>query len=230
VGSDLIGTDEDQPSAGGIVLEEGVEPPLVAAAATTGRRLHSARRRARSRGRGGRIIEWLVVLAFAALAAVGLRSYVVQVFFVPSGSMIPTLQVGDRIVVDKFLFSASSIHDGDIVVFARPPGDTAGVCDDPTASDLVKRVVATPGQTIRSVGNAIYVDGVRQPESYLPAGTELGRAVPLQTVPAGQYFMMGDNRYESCDSRYWGTVKGSTIVGKVVAVIWRDGHPALHWF
>jgi signal peptidase I len=176
------------------------------------------------------LLEWGVVLVLAALVAAGLRGFVVQAYFVPSGSMEPTLQIGDRILVDKFLFSAGSLHDGDIVVFARPPGDTAGVCDDPTASDLVKRVVATPGQTVKSVGNTIYVDNKPQPEPYLPSGTVLGRAVPQQTVPAGHYFVMGDNRAESCDSRYWGDVKGSTIVGRVVAIIWRNGRPDLHTF
>jgi signal peptidase I len=203
----------------------GAPPPPPPPGGVGGGRGHG-----RSRRRVSRVTEWLAVLVVAGLAAVGLRTYVVQVFYVPSGSMIPTLQVGDRIVVDKFLFSPSSLHDGDIVVFARPPGDTAGVCDDPTATDLVKRVVATPGQTIRSIGNAIYVDGKKQSESYLPPGTTLGRAVRFERIPKGQYFVMGDNRSLSCDSRYWGTVQGSTIVGKVIAVIWRDGHPALHFF
>jgi signal peptidase I len=142
--------------------------------------------------------------------------------------MEPTLQIGDRIVVDKLLFSPGSLHDGDIIVFSRPPGDTAGVCDDPTATDLVKRVVALPGQTIKSVGNTIYVDGHAQSEPYLAPSTQLGRAVKAERVPKGQYFVMGDNRALSCDSRYWGTIEGSTIVGRVMAVIWRGGHPVLH--
>lgn len=173
------------------------------------------------------LAEWLVVVAVAALVAMGLRTFVVQAFYVPSGSMVPTLQVGDRILVDKLLFSPRSLHDGDIVVFARPPGDKPGVCDDPTAADLVKRVVALPGQTIRSVGDRIYVDGRVQPEPYLASGTQLGKAVAPERVPPGRYFVMGDNRALSCDSRYWGTIKGSTIVGRVVAVIWRHGRPAL---
>ena len=176
------------------------------------------------------VVEWLVVLVVAVVVAIGLRTFVVQVYFVPSGSMEPTLQVGDRIVVDKLFFSPSSLHDGQIVVFAHPPGDKPGVCDDPNAADLVKRIVASPGQTIVSHGNAIWVDGRPQPEPYLPKGTQLGRPVPFQRIPPGRYFVMGDNRYESCDSRYWGTIPGSTVVGPVVAVIWRHGHPALHTF
>lgn len=171
--------------------------------------------------------EWVGVLCVAALVALGLRSFVLQAFYVPSSSMYPTLQTGDRIVVDKFLFSPASLRDGDIIVFARPPGDTAGVCDDPTATDLVKRVVASPGQTIRSRGDEIIVDGRVQPEPYLVSGTRLGRAVPFERVPPGHYYVMGDNRYNSCDSRYWGTVRASTIVGRVMAVIWRHGHPML---
>jgi len=180
-------------------------------------------------GRARRIAaEWAVVVVVAVLLAAGLRSFVVQAFFVPSGSMEPTLQVGDRILVDKVAFSPTSLRDGDVVVFARPPGDVAGVCDDPTAADLVKRVVALPGQTIRSVGNAIYVDGRRQAEPYLPPGTVLGKPVPSQRVPPGRFYVMGDNRSLSCDSRYWGTIRGSTIVGRVVAIVWRHGRPYLH--
>lgn len=183
------------------------------------------------RRRGRRLVaEWLTVLGVAAGVAFLLRTFVVQAYYVPSSSMVPTLQVGDRILVDKLFFSPSSLHDGDIVVFSHPPGDKQGICDDPNAADLVKRVVATPGQTVTSKGNQIFVDGRRQPEPYLPAGTQLGKAVPMERIPAGHYFVMGDNRALSCDSRYWGTVVGSTIVGRVVAVIWRGGLPDLHWF
>ncbi|MDA8292560.1 MAG: signal peptidase I [Actinomycetota bacterium] len=186
----------------------------------------SPSRRRRRTGRARRLaIEWAAILLAAAALALVLRTYVVQAFYVPSGSMEPTLQVGDRILVDKIGFSLSTLRDGDVVVFARPPGDVAGVCDDPTAADLVKRVVALPGQTIRSVGSSIVVDGVRQPEPYLPPGTVLGRRVPFQRVPPGRYYVMGDNRSQSCDSRYWGTIKGSTIVGRVFAVVWRHGRP-----
>lgn len=187
--------------------------------------------RAQRRGPGGRArrvaVEWGAILVAAAVLAVLLRTFVVQAFYVPSGSMEPTLQVGDRILVDKLAFSASSLRDGDVVVFARPPGDVAGVCEDPTAKDLVKRVVASPGQTIYSRGNTVYVDGRPQPERYLPPHTVLGKPVRRQRVPPGRYYVMGDNRSQSCDSRYWGTIRGSTIVGRVVAVVWRHGRPSL---
>jgi signal peptidase I len=184
------------------------------------------------------LIEWAAVFALAALAAAGLRGFVLQAFYVPSGSMEPALQIGDRILVDKFLFSPGSLHDGDVIVFARPSGDTAGVCDDPNATDLVKRVVALPGQIIWSVGNKIYVvnskhapkNPLPQKETYLAPGTALGKAVPRQVVPKGRFFVMGDNRSLSCDSRYWGTVKASSIIGRVIAVIWRGGRPTLHAF
>jgi len=184
------------------------------------------------RGPGGRArrvaFEWGTIVVAAAVLAVLLRTFVLQAFYVPSGSMEPTLQVGDRILVDKLAFSSSSLRDGDVVVFARPPGDVAGVCEDPTAKDLVKRVVASPGQTIYSRGNTIYVDGRPQPERYLPPHTVLGKPVRRQRIPPGRYYVMGDNRSQSCDSRYWGTIPGSTIVGRVVAVVWRHGRPALH--
>ena len=90
-------------------------------------------------------------MLLAVLVAGGLRTYVVQAFYVPSGSMLPTLQIGDRIVVIKFGYT---IHRGDIVVFKRPPADTGT-----TDADLVKRVIGLPGETISSVGNTVLIDG-----------------------------------------------------------------------
>ncbi len=199
-------------------------------AAPRGRRLHSRRGGPRSTRWGRRLLEWVAVIAVAALVAVLIRTFAIEAYYVPSGSMEPTLQVGDRILVDKAFVSKGSLGDGTIVVFAHPPGDRPGVCDDPEAKDLVKRIVAGPGQTIRSVGNTVYVDGRPQAETYLPKGTVLGRPIPLQTVPKGRYFVMGDNRAESCDSRYWGTITARSIVGPVFAIVWRHDHPWLHWF
>ncbi|MCU1495335.1 MAG: signal peptidase [Acidimicrobiaceae bacterium] len=214
------------PAAPTALLDPGVpEEALDASPTTKGNKSGGWRTRKRRI-----LIEWAAVFALAALAAAGLRGFVLQAFYVPSGSMEPALQIGDRILVDKFLFSPASLHDGDVIVFARPSGDTAGVCDDPNATDLVKRVVALPGQTIWSSHNKIYVNGIHQTETYLPRGTALGKAVPRQVVPKGRFFVMGDNRSLSCDSRYWGTVKASSIIGRVIAVIWRGGRPTLHAF
>ena len=90
------------------------------------------------------VVEWVVILMAVLLCTVVLRTYVVQSFYIPSGSMLPTLQIGDRIIVDKLSYHLHDVHRGDIVVFARPP------LEDQEYSDLVKRVIGLPGETISS--------------------------------------------------------------------------------
>jgi signal peptidase I len=162
----------------------------------------------------------------AVLAAGGLRSFVVQAFYVPSGSMLPTLQIGDRIVVVKFGYS---IHRGDIVVFKRPPADVGT-----TDSDLVKRVIGLPGETISSRGSTVLINGHPLAEPWLPplkgACAENAENIPTTKIPPGHYFVMGDCRGDSADSRTWGTLAGPLIVGKVFVIVWRFGHPYLHFF
>ena len=176
---------------------------------------------------------WAICLVVALLLALGVRAFVFQSFSIPSGSMEPTLDVGDRILVWKAFFNWHDLHEGDIVVFRHPPRDH---CPGPQDSDLVKRVIALPGQTIYSASGAIYVDGQPLAEPYLPPGDELGLPIPDATraapfhVPPGEFYVLGDNRAISCDSRFWGPVRGSSIVGKVVLLFWRHSHPDLHGF
>ncbi len=173
----------------------------------------------------GVLLEALIVVVVALLAAVLLRTFVVQTYYIPSGSMEPTLEIGDRILVSKLSYDFHSIDRNDIVVFARPPAEDCGGAPVP---DLVKRVIGLPGDRISSVGNTVLIDGKPLAEPYLPPNTPLGHPIASQVVPANSYFVMGDNRPESCDSRYWGVVPRSLIVGKVVARIWPLS--ALHWF
>ena len=111
----------------------------------------SSSRSRRNPNQKRRIVEWMVIVAFAVLVAGGLRTFVVQAFYVPSGSMLPTLQIGDRIVVIKLGYT---VHRGDIVVFKRPPKDV-GTQD----KDLVKRVIGMPGETISSRGSTVLING-----------------------------------------------------------------------
>ena len=145
----------------------------------------------RRRRRTGRIVlEWVLVLLVALGAAALVRQFVVQTFYIPSASMEPTLQIGDRILVDKLSYHLHSVHRGDIVVFSRPPKETADL-----VSDLVKRVIGLPGETVSAKGGAVYIDGHRLTEPWLPPvdrGTT--QAFPPMTVPKGDYFVMGDNR------------------------------------
>jgi signal peptidase I len=198
--------------------------PAGAGPAGAGPRRHRRRRA---------LAETAITILVAVLLAGLLRAFAFQVFFIPSASMVPTLGVHDRILVQKAFFSWHDVREGDIVVFSRPPLDH---CPGPQGADLVKRVIALPGQTIYSSGNDIYVDGRLLAEPYLPRHEPLGPAIPDASrqhpyrVPAGEFYLLGDNRADSCDSRYWGPINGSSIVGKVVLVWWHDGHPDFRWF
>ena len=179
-----------------------------------------------TRNQKRRIVEWIVVVVFAVLVAGGLRTFAVQAFYVPSGSMLPTLQIGDRIVVIKFGYT---IQRGDIVVFKRPPQDV-GTQD----KDLVKRVIGLPGETISSRGNTVLINGRPLAEPFLPPLTglcaESAENIPLTKIAPGHYFVMGDCRGDSADSRVWGTLPASLVVGRVFVTVWRFGHPYFHWF
>jgi signal peptidase I len=187
----------------------------------------------RRRGWKRSLTETAVVILVAVLLAGVLRTFAFEIFSIPSSSMVPTLGVNDRILVQKAFFNWHDVHEGEIVVFTHPPLDH---CPGPQSGDLVKRVIALPGQTIYSSGNNIYVDGRLLPEPFLPKDDPLGPPIPDASaqhpfrVPAGEFYMMGDNRAISCDSRYWGPIKGSSMVGKVVLVLWHNGHPDFRSF
>jgi signal peptidase I len=183
------------------------------------------RRRRRPRRHGPLLAKVAVLLAVAALAAWVLQAFVVQPFSVPGVVMGPTLQAGDRILVVKSGLLEGPIRSGQIVVF-RPsqflPCTVGG-----GGGDLVLRVVALPGQTIWSIDNTIFVDGrpLRERGWYDPRFGQVGsRPIPSTTLVRNQYFVMGDNRSDACDSRVFGPVSKSSIVGVGVAVVVRHGH------
>jgi signal peptidase I len=190
----------------------------------------SARRRRRPRRA---LAETAITILVVVLLAGLVRAFAFQTFWIPTSSMVPTLGVYDRILVQKAFFSWRDVREGDIVVFSHPPLDH---CGGPKEGDLVKRVIALPGQTIYSSGNSIYVNGRLLAEPYLPRYDPLGPPIPDASsqhpyrVPPGEFYMLGDNRAGSCDSRYWGPIKGSSIIGKVVLVWWHDDHPDFRRF
>jgi signal peptidase I len=157
------------------------------------------------------------VLAIAILVSLLVRTYVFQTFSIPSGSMEPTLMIHDRILVSKLSVEFGTIHRGDILVFKAPPG-VLSACGDSVA-DLVKRVIGLPGDHLTSKGNTIYVNGtpLKQPWTHYEP---ISRPIGTVTVPANHYFMMGDNEPDSCDSRYWGTIPRSSVIGKAFLRIW----------
>jgi signal peptidase I len=169
-----------------------------------------------------RLFEWVVIVALAVAVAVLVRTYVAQTFFIPSASMEPTLNIGDRILVSKLSTELGSVHIGEILVFKRPPGEERA-CGGPVVPYLVKRVIGLPGDHLTSRGDTVYVNGhpLDQAWSHL---TPLGPAVGNVHVPKGHYFMMGDNRVISCDSRYWGPLAANLVVGQAVLRFWPVTH------
>jgi signal peptidase I len=177
-----------------------------------------------SRSRWGTwLLEWLAVVAVALVLAVGVRTYALQLFYIPSGSMLPTLRVGDRIVVDKLAYRFEPVRRGDVVVFSHPPLEPTDY------QDLVKRVIGLPGERLALSGGEVYVDGRLLEEPWLPQPPPQTTPSPLDaayslahpfTVPNGEYFVMGDDRTDSEDSRYFGPIPRDLIVGKMAFVAW----------
>ena len=173
------------------------------------------------------IVELAGVVVVAILVAVVLRTFVVATYSIPSGSMEPTLQVGDRIVVNKLSYHLHGVDRGNIVVFTTPPNED---CAGPPVADLVKRVIGLPGESISLKDGSVYIDGRLLPEPFLPPDVRTDTYPGPSNndfalhhayrIPAGDVFVLGDNRPESCDSRYWGPIRESSIVGKVDLRIW----------
>ena len=155
-------------------------------------------------------LELVELVIIAVVLAFVIKAFVFEPFYIPSGSMYPTLQVNDRIMVSKLSYHLSSPHRGDIIVFKFP--------QDPSR-DFVKRLIAVGGETIEIRNSALLINGRPVPENYLPAGLKFDNYGPVK-VPDGSYFMMGDNRNNSDDSRYWGMMPGKNIIGKAVLVYW----------
>jgi signal peptidase I len=180
-------------------------------------RKHPTRAIARRRARRRRALEWPFLVAFALVAAFLIRTFAIQTFYIPSGSMHETLLEGDRVLVNKVGYHLHEVHRGDVVVFRRPPDFQ--VDDD----DLIKRVVALPGETVQGKGRKVLVNGKALNEPYVePAckGTDDFRPV---TVPAGKLWVMGDNRCDSSDSRVFGPIDRTLVVGRAFVLAWPPG-------
>ena len=206
--------------------------PQATAAAASAPRPAATRRRARARQRRKR---WLIMVAAAIttflLVAVLLRLTLITPFTVPSSAMAPTLQAGDRIIVVRSSLLTGSIGRGDIVVFHRPahmPCQISG-----SGQYLVQRVIGLPGETIFSSHQTIYIDGkpIAERGWFDPGyGAVSSLQIAKTTIPKSDYFVLADNRSDSCDSRSFGAIPGSSALGKVVAVIARNGAPYLRLF
>ena len=180
------------------------------------------------------LVEWVVIVVIALVAALVIKTFAIQAFYIPSQSMEPTLVPGDRVLVNKLSYDFHPVHTGDIVVFRRPPTDTSS-----DVGDLIKRVIGTPGETIYVTKCRVYIDGQEMAQPYLPNGWQnptspycttwvsgpgTANLPNPYTVPSGDYFVMGDNRTNSDDSRYWGPLPGSYIVGRAFVKMWPPSH------
>jgi signal peptidase I len=139
--------------------------------------------------------------------------------------MYPTLKTNDRVIVNKLSYKLHPVHRGDIVVFKTPKGPD-GKPIDPTIKDLIKRVIGLPGETISARNGQVTINGTPLAESYLPKGTvtDCSKFVPdcfpKGPLPTNEYFVMGDNRGGSRDSRYFGAISKSEIVGRAFIRVW----------
>jgi signal peptidase I len=161
-----------------------------------------------------RLLEWPLLIVFALLSAYLIRAYVVQTFYIPSGSMHETLLEGDRVLVNKVSYHLHEVNRGDVVVFRRPP-------DFPVEDeDLIKRVIALPGETVQARDRQIYVDGRPLQEPYVQAACRGTEDFAPVRVPVGDLFVMGDNRCNSSDSRVFGPIAEDLVVGRAFVLAW----------
>ena len=165
-------------------------------------------------GVGRVILEWAVVLVGAVVMALLLRQYLFQAFYIPSESMETTLEIRDRVLVNRLSYQWGDVGRGDVVVFARKPEDPGDI------RDLIKRVIALPGETIEGRDNTIYIDGVRLDEPYIQPENRIFADFGPIVVPDGELFMMGDNRDQSFDSRFFGTVDLDRVAGRAFVLYW----------
>ncbi len=154
---------------------------------------------------------WTVVIALAL--ALLIRQFVVESFVVQGVSMLPNLQNGEHLLVNKFIYDLHPPRIGNVIVFLPPPAAH-------TNQDFIKRVIAVPGDTVAVRHGQVYVNGRLQPHPYLPSSYLGGPAFPQETVPPGYVFVLGDNRKVSDDSRYFGFVPIRNIRGQAEFAWW----------
>jgi len=157
------------------------------------------------------LVLWLRDLLIATVASVLIITFLYQPVRVEGTSMLPRLEDRDRLFINKFVYHISAIERGDVVVFRYPR--------DPEKS-YIKRVIALPGETLRIDHGRVYVNGNLVHEPYVPPEYRDNRSVPEMVIPAESYYMMGDHRSISSDSRDFGPVDSSLIYGKAVFVYW----------
>jgi signal peptidase I len=187
--------------------------------------------------RGWRIaIDWIVTIAGAIAIVLLIKAFVVNPYRIPSSSMEPTLhcarpgqgceaRLSDRVLANRFIYHFRDPHRGEIIVFNTPTAAAEAACN--ASGTFVKRLIGLPGERVNERNGFIYIDGKRLNEPYIQANRRDHQS-GTWLVPKGHYFFMGDNRRESCDSRRWGSVPRSSIIGEVFMTYWPPNRIAFH--
>jgi signal peptidase I len=172
-------------------------------------------------------IDWIVTIAGAIAIVLAIKAWVVNPYRIPSSSMEPTLhcaggpgceaRLSDRVLANRFIYHFRNPRRGEIVVFKTPPAAQAR-CG--AGGTFVKRLIGLPGDTWSEQNGYVYINGKKLNEPYIKADRRDTETHEAQKIPQGNYFMMGDNRSSSCDSRVWGTVPRKNLIGEVFATYW----------
>ena len=174
------------------------------------------------------IIDWIVTIVGAIAIVLAIKAYIVNPYRIPSSSMEPTLhcarpgslctaRFSDRVLACRFCYWFHGPHRGEIVVF-NVPSRAKEVCG--AGGVFVKRVVGLPGEVWQEKNGYVYINGKRLDESYIKPERRDFQSYPARKIPKDSYFMMGDNRQSSCDSRRWGVVPRKNVIGKVFSIYW----------
>lgn len=203
---------DDRFQTGKQARDEPGAAPAAGEPAAENRPYESRRKRRAARQRGG-VLELLIIAAVAFALVFGVvRPFIVEAFVIPSESMVPTLMVGDRVLANKFIYDFTDPDKGDVVVFESVEVE---------GQDLIKRVVGTPGDTVEVRDGTLYVNGEPQKEPYVnQEGSGLSPPQNELTVPEDTVFVMGDNRANSRDSRFFGPVPEENLEGEAFVIFW----------
>jgi len=181
------------------------------------------------------VVDWVLTIAIAIGAVLAIKAWVVNPYRIPSSSMEPTLhcaepgdgceaRFSDRVLANRFIYHFKDPERGDVIVF-KVPDRAVAACSLTGSQTFVKRLIGLPGDRIAEREGTIYVNGKALDEPYVVKSPTDDRpeddsSFPERTVAKGHYFMMGDNRGQSCDSRVWGAVPRDNVIGEVFAVYW----------
>jgi len=159
-------------------------------------------------------VDAFKTLGLSLILAFGIRTFVAEARYIPSGSMEPTLQINDRLIVDKVSYDFSSPKRGDIIVF----NPTKALEAENFHDAFIKRVIGLSGEKVEVKNGQVYINGSALKENYIEAKPDY-KWGPV-TVPANSYLVLGDNRNNSYDSHYWGFVPGDKIIGRAIFRFW----------